>query len=144
MNQAQKRAVNYVRTLNDVVDKTQETQKKLNKQFEVIKKAMNDGTLKDMKSADYLSIQGEFQSGTDEYAKLADRLSNAKAPAKLFGINLSLVQSYRDYVKSCQAMIDSMKDDRTVDKAAFEQSENDQDVASAEMTKHILKMNSLY
>ncbi|RHW45132.1 hypothetical protein DS832_08450 [Bombilactobacillus bombi] len=143
MNQAQKRAITYAHVLNEVIEDTQKIQDDLNPKFQQIKEALATGNLIDMKSSEYLKIQGDFQSGTDEYAKLTDKLHNAKAPAKLMGVHLSLVQAYKDYTQACQDMINSMKDDRTVDESAFAASEEAQDQILDKIGKYLMKMNQM-
>ncbi|UQS81835.1 hypothetical protein MOO45_06445 [Bombilactobacillus folatiphilus] len=141
MNKMQQRALHYANTLNDVLQKTQEIQEDLNPKFQEIKTALDNDQLVEMASSHYLQIQGDFQHGTDEYAKLTQKLAALKAPAKIMGVHLNLVHSYQAYVQACQQMIDSMKDDRTVDQEAFKASELAQDQATDEMTKCLQRMN---
>ncbi|MBA1434699.1 hypothetical protein [Bombilactobacillus bombi] len=143
MNRAQKRAVTYARILNEVMEKTQEIQEDLNPKFEQIKAALAAGNLTEMKSSEYLKIQGDFQKGTDDYARLTEKLQAVQAPARIMGVHLSLVEAFQEYVKACQDMIDSMKDDRTVDLAAFQASEQSQDQILDKISKYIIRMNQI-
>lgn len=143
MNRIQQRAVHYARVLNDVIEKMQSIQDDLNPKFEKIKAAMSTGNLTDMKSSEYLKIQGDFQRGADDYGKLAEKLCSVQAPAKLRGIHLSLIQALKNYTQSCQKMIDSMKDDRTVDEAVFQSAEKAQDHYLDKISKYLMKMGQL-
>ena len=143
MNHMQQRAANYARVLNDVIEKMQSIQDDLNPKFEKIKTALANGNLTAMKSSEYLKIQGDFQRGTDDYSKLAEKLHSVKAPAKLMGIHLSLVQALQNYTQACQNMIESMKDDRTVDESAFQAAEEAQDLYLDKISKYLMKMGQL-
>ena len=121
MNRMQQRAVNYARVLNDVIEKMQSIQDDLNPKFEKIKTALADGNLTAMKSSEYLKIQGDFQRG----------------------IQLSLVQALQNYTQACQSMIESMKDDRTVDESAFQAAEEAQDLYLDKISKYLMKMGQL-
>ena len=143
MNRMQQRAVNYARVLNDVIEKMQSIQDDLNPKFEKIKTSLADGNLTEMKSSEYLKIQGDFQRGNDDYGKLAEKLHSVKAPAKLMGIHLSLVQALQNYTQACQNMIESMKDDRTVDESAFQAAEEAQDLYLDKISKYLMKMGQL-
>lgn len=140
MNPAQKRALQYGNTVNDTVQKTQEVQEKMNPQFEIIKEALDNGKLKDMASSEYLEIQGDFQTGTDEYKKLAQVMHDAKAPARLMGTHHNLAKAYDEYAQSCQDMVDSMKDNRDVDVDAFTEAEAKQEEATDKISKYIQKI----
>lgn len=139
-NKAQQRAIKYAQTLNDVLQRTQEIQEELNPKFQEIKTALQKNELEQMQSAHYLTIQGDFQHGTDEYAQLTQQLADLRAPARFMGIHMNLVQAYRAYVQACQQMIDSMKDNRTVDLEQFQQSEQDQDQATDEIAKCLQRL----
>lgn len=143
MNHMQQRAANYARVLNDVIEKMKSIQDDLNPKFEKIKTALANGNLTAMKSSEYLKIQGDFQRGTDDYCKLAEKLHSVKAPAKLMGIHLSLVQALQNYTQACQNMIESMKDDRTVDESAFQAAEEAQDLYLDKISKYLMKMGQL-
>lgn len=143
MNRMQQRAANYARVLNDAIEKMQSIQDDLNPKFEKIKTALAAGNLTAMKSSEYLKIQGDFQRGTDDYGKLAEKLHSVKAPAKLMGIHLSLVQALQNYTQACQNMIESMKDDRTVDEPAFQAAEEAQDLYLDKISKYLMKMGQL-
>ncbi|GKQ43146.1 hypothetical protein RD055328_10690 [Companilactobacillus sp. RD055328] len=140
MNPAQKKAIQYANTVNDAVQNTQEVQEKMHPQFEVIKKAIDENTLKDMLSSKYLEIQGDFQQGTDEYKKIAKVMHEAKAPARLMGTHHNLANVYDEYAQSCQDMVDSMKDNRDVDIEAFTIAEKKQEEATDKISKYITKI----
>lgn len=143
MNKTQQKARHYSQVLNQVIERTQAIQEELNPQFEEVKTALANDQLTAMKSSHYLEIEGQFQHGTDEYQQLAAQLQQATPPAKLMGLNFSLVKVYREYVAACQAMIDSMKDDRTVDISAFKAAEAAQDQTTTAMGKILVKMNQI-
>ncbi|MGR3741280.1 hypothetical protein [Companilactobacillus sp. DQM5] len=140
MNQMQKKAMAYANTINDMIQKTQEVQERLNPKFEEIKKAIDNNKLKDMKSSDYLEIQGDFQKGTDEYKKIAKVMHEVKAPARLMGIQHNLAVTYDEYAAACQDMVDSMKDNRDVDIEAFNNAELKQEEATDKISKYIQKI----
>lgn len=140
MNQMQKRAMAYMNAINQMIEKTQEVQEHLNPLFEEITQAIEKKTLKDMQSAKYLEIQGEFQEGTNEYKKIAKNMKTVKAPAKLMGIQYNLTAAYVEYGDACQAMVDSMKDNRDVDLEAFNAAEERQEAATDKISKYIQRI----
>ena len=146
MSRESKKLHEYGNFIADVVQTTQDTQTALNPKYETIKKHIDDGTLKDMPANEYLEIQGEFQSGVDTYKKTAKEVAETAmdAPAKLVGTHRSLAKAYANYAESCQLMLDSMKDNRDVDKDKFEESEKAQDEYAELMSKYLQKIiNSL-
>ncbi|UQS83226.1 hypothetical protein [Bombilactobacillus thymidiniphilus] len=143
MNKAQQRAIKYVNTLNEIIETTQQVQEKLNPGYQEIKAALEQENLINMDASHYLQIQSSFQMGTDEYAELTKKLQQTKAPARIMGVNMLLVDAYKDYVVACQSMVDSMHDDRTVDQEQFLAAEQAQDKATDLISKHLQKMNQM-
>lgn len=141
MNQAQKKAMEYARVINNMVQKTQEVQERLNPQFEIIKTALNSSKVADIKVDEYIAIKADFQKGTDEYKAVAETLHAAKSPAKLMGMHHNLVTAYDRYAQACQDMVDSMEDTPEVNKAAFESAEKNQEEASDDISKFIQKIS---
>lgn len=141
MNQAQKKAMEYARVINNMVQKTQEVQERLNPQFETIKTALDSGKVADMKADEYTAIKVDFQKGTDEYKAVAETLHVAKSPAKLMGMHHNLATAYDRYAQACQDMVDSMKDTPEIDKSVFEAAEKNQEEASDEISKFIQKIS---
>lgn len=140
MNSTQKRAFDYGNKINELIQRTQEVQEKMNPQFEIVRKAIDDNKLKDMAAPEYLQIQGDFQQGTDDYKKIAKEMHSAKAPAKLMGTQHNLAATYDEYAQSCQDMVDSMQDNRDVDIDAFNEAEQKQEIATDKISKYIQKI----
>lgn len=143
MNQTQKKAIEYARTINNMVQKTQEVQERLNPQFEIIKQAIDNKKVAELDVDKYGAIKADFQKGTDEYKEVAQELHNAKSPAKLMGVHHKLVVAYDDYSNACQDMVDSMKDTPEIDVPAFETAEDKQEKASDAISKFIQRISQL-
>lgn len=119
------RMSDYAPAIVNLIETTNKIGGKLQKYFTPLKKALAD---KDLSKIDLDQTKKVFQSGTNEYKKLSQKLQKAHAPVKVIGPSMSLQTAYARYVKSCQDMTDSLdSDNQKVDVKKFNQSEKDQD-----------------
>ncbi|GAF41036.1 hypothetical protein FC83_GL001899 [Agrilactobacillus composti DSM 18527 = JCM 14202] len=143
MNKIQQKAVRYAQMINGLVQNLEDNQSDLNGDFEKLKKAVETDTVADIPSDDYWAIQEHFQRGTDSYKDQLNKLKKTPAPARVAGTQFNLVSAYQDFVDGCQAMVDSMQDNRTISKSAFAAAEKAQDEASEKISKYIQKLTQL-
>ncbi|XIF19479.1 MAG: hypothetical protein AJITA_00130 [Acetilactobacillus jinshanensis] len=119
------RMSDYAPVIMNLITTTNQIGGKLQKYFTPLKKALVD---KDLSKVDLSKTKRVFQSGTDKYQKLSQKLNRARIPVKVMGPSKLLQSAYPRYVKSCQAMTDSLDPDKQkVDVKKFKQSEKDQD-----------------
>ncbi|WP_416353292.1 hypothetical protein ACNAN0_10940 [Agrilactobacillus fermenti] len=143
MNKTQQKAVRYAQLINDLVENLEKNQSDLNPDFEKLKAAIQQDTVKDIPADDYWQIQEHFQQGTNNYQADLEKLQHGQAPARLVGTHHLLLHAYEDFVAGCQQMVDSMLDDRTIDTKAFDTAEQAQDAATEKIGKYIQKLTQL-
>lgn len=143
MNKTQQKAVRYAQLINEMIQNLQDNQSDLNDDFEKLKQAIKADTVADIAANDYWAIQEHFQKGTDSYRAELTKLRKGQAPAKLMGTHHLLVNAYETFAEGCQAMVDSMLDNRTIDAAKFTESEKIQDSASDKIGHYVQKITQL-
>ncbi|WP_099974332.1 hypothetical protein [Lactobacillus terrae] len=140
MNQAQLKAMKYGQAINDAIAVIEKQQDILNPEFEVIKKEVEAGTLAEMDEIEYEKIRKDFSAGTKEYKTVLQNLEDAKAPARMMGTHMSLVNSFRSYVEGCTEMTKSLGKGRKVNKKKFGESEATQDKYMDKFSYQIQKL----
>ncbi|WP_304057909.1 hypothetical protein [Levilactobacillus namurensis] len=125
----------YFGVLSKVLQGTEDEANDMNADFEKIRQALDAHTVDQLTVADLTAVANHFQKGTDGYqAKLA-QLEQAQAPIKILGKHKNLVTAFRNYTEGCQAMTDSIHPaDQTVDEAAFNAAEQQQEEAMGKVT----------
>lgn len=143
MNAAQKKAMQYGTLINKTVQTIQEEQDILNPEFEKLRKALDRDQIDRIDSVEYTRIKADFSKGTKAYEDLLNKLQKAKAPARLMGTHISLVAAFKSYVEGCQKMTDSIKEDQSVDRQQFNESEKQQDEYMDKFSKLIQKLTQI-
>lgn len=143
MNKTQQRAIRYAQLINGMIQNLEDNQTDLNGDYERLKKAIEADKVAEISAADYWAIQEHFQKGTDSYQDQLTKLKKGQAPARIMGTQHLLVDAYTKFVDGCQAMVDSMLDDRTIDVDKFNQAEQAQDLATDKIGKYIQKITQL-
>ncbi|MCI2172119.1 hypothetical protein [Schleiferilactobacillus perolens] len=143
MVKAQQKFLLYAKTINDLVDGMTSLQEKMDPDFQTVKNAITEDAVKEMPEDKYMKIIENFTKGTDGYRDLLATLQKSTVPARLMGNHHLFMTAFRDFIAGCQAMIDSMHDDRTIDVAAFDDAEKAQDKATDEIGKYLGRVNQL-
>lgn len=143
MVKAQQKYLFYAKTINDVVEGITDIQEKMDPDYQQVKNAINDDTVGDIPEDKYFSIIENFTKGTNGYRDLQTKLEKSTVPARLVGNHHLLVGAFKAFVAGCQAMIDSMHDDRTVDVKAFQAAEAAQDKATDDIGKYLGRVDQL-
>ena len=119
------RMSDYAPVIVNLITSTNQTGGKLQKYFTPLKSALKKG---DLAKVDLAKTKRVFQSGTDHYRKLAEKLRHTRVPVKVIGPSQLLQSAYQAYVKSCQDMTDSLDPGAyRVDVKRFSRSEKAQD-----------------
>lgn len=119
------RMSDYAPVIINLITSTNRIGGKMQKYFTPLKKALKG---QNVSKIDLKQTKKVFQQGTDKYKKLLLKLKNTPVPVKVIGPSKLLDSAYQSYVKSCQAMTDSLDpDNQKVDVKKFNQSEKDQD-----------------
>ncbi|UQS85024.1 hypothetical protein MOO46_07285 [Apilactobacillus apisilvae] len=126
----------YASMLSDLISGTNETGEKMSKDYEPLEKAMDKS---DLSGIDLVSTKKTFQDGTNTYKTYLDKLSSADVPAKTLGMHSNLKSAYANYVKGCQDMVDSIKDD-DIDKDSFNQAGDLQQTSIEKVFKYAQKI----
>lgn len=143
MNKNQQKMVAYGRLIDTVMTRVEEIQDKLNPEFETLRTAIDADKVGEIKADEYAAIQKDFAAGTADYASLRDQLAAATVPARLIGNHKLMVKAFAAFVDGCQAMTDSLGADQTIDVAAFNAAEADQDEQTELITKYLQKIQVL-
>lgn len=143
MNAAQKKAMQYGQLINDTVQAIQEEQDKLNPEFEKIREALDRSKVDKMDDVEYTKIQKDFTSGTKGYQATLAKLEKGKAPAKLMGTHINLVNAFKQYVAGCADMTASIGDGKKVDRQKFDAAEKVQDEYMDKFSKLIQRLTNL-
>lgn len=126
----------YASLLSDLISGTNETGEKMSKDYEPLEAAMNKN---DLSNIDLKTTKDTFQNGTDTYQTYLDQLNDADVPAKALGMHSNLKSAYANYVKGCQDMVDSIKDD-SIDNDAFKAAGDLQQASIEKVFKYAQKI----
>lgn len=143
MNKTQQRAMRYAQLINGMIQNLEDNQNDLNGDYERLKQALDEDKVTEISAEDYWAIQEHFQKGTNSYKDQLTKLQKGQAPAKLMGTHHLLLDAYESFVDGCQDMVDSMLDDRTIDREKFDAAEQVQDLATDKIGKYIQKITQL-
>lgn len=134
----------YAQKINQVVETTEQTGEAMNPFFELIRQAIDKGTVAELTEAQYSEVKEAFNKGLENYKKLLVVLNNQTAPIKVIGIHKKFEKTYEDYISSCQMMIDSLGEtpqDLAVE--AFNQSEEQQDDITETLAFCVQRLSNL-
>ena len=143
MNAAQKRAMQYGQLINNTVQSIQEEQDKLNPEYEKIRDALDRSKVDKLDDVEYTKIQKDFTTGTTNYQTTLANLEKGKAPARLMGTHITLVNAFKKYVEGCAEMTASIGDNKQVDRKAFDEAEKKQDEYMDKFSKLIQRLTNL-
>ncbi|MGX7030671.1 hypothetical protein [Vagococcus zengguangii] len=134
----------YAQKINNVVEVTEQTGEAMNPFFEIVRHAIDNGTVADITEEQYKGIKEAFGTGLENYKKLAGLLKDQKAPIKVIGIHKKFEKTYEDYIVSCQAMIDSLgATPADLDVEKFNQSEAQQDEVTETLAFCVQRLSNL-
>ncbi|MEE6715304.1 hypothetical protein [Schleiferilactobacillus harbinensis] len=143
MVKAQQKYLYYAKTINDVMDGITSIQEKMDPDYQLVRNAIDENAVDKIAEEKYFSIIENFTKGTNGYRDLQAQLEKSAVPARLMGNHHLLLGAFKTFVAGCQAMIDSMHDDRTVDVAAFRAAEAAQDKATDNIGKYLGRVDQL-
>ena len=125
----------YLGVLSQVLQGTEDEANDMNADFETIRQALDTDKVADLSVEVLTAVVEHFQKGTDGYQAKLTKLEQAQAPIKILGKHKNLVAAFRSYTEGCQAMTDSIHPaEQTVDKAAFDAAEKQQEDAMGKVT----------
>ncbi|MGO2082443.1 hypothetical protein [Vagococcus sp.] len=134
----------YIRVINDAITESETIGETMNDSFEIIRSAIDNKKIADLKPEQLKEIHAIFSAGTDRYRVILAKLQGIKPPVKVIGIHKKLEKAYEQYVASCQEMVDSILVDKgTVDSDHFDSSENHQDEATDMIAFSVQRITSL-
>ncbi|MFL1695706.1 hypothetical protein ACJQWY_02690 [Weissella kandleri] len=126
----------YAMQLSDKLQETETTGTNVAPYFEKLKAAIEAGTVADMPKVEFAEISAEFDDVVEVYAAVADTLDQMKAPVRLIGLHGAMQKTFRQYYEATKVMAGALNiTDQTIDEAAFNQSEIDQDNLMEEFMK---------
>ncbi|AVK64430.1 hypothetical protein C5Z26_10050 [Lactobacillus sp. CBA3606] len=134
----------YMPVLSKVIENTEKMGEQMNPGFEKIRQAVDTDAIAKMVPAEFNDIQMEFTDGTEQYQKNLQQLKQAAVPARLIGKHRNLLAAYDAYTTACAAMTASLKiADQTVDVAAFNQAEKDQEAAMTHVSNDVQRIMTM-
>ncbi|MFC6180264.1 hypothetical protein [Lactiplantibacillus daowaiensis] len=134
----------YMPVLTKVIETTEKMGEQMNPSFEKIRQAIDDDAVAKMVPAEFNDIQMEFTDGTEQYQTNLANLKKAPVPARLIGKHRNLIAAYETYVEACAAMTASLNiEDTTVDVAAFNQAEKDQETAMDHVSTDVQRIMAM-
>lgn len=129
----------YLGTINQVLDSTQEKSTEMDPYFNIFRSALNDH--KEVEADDYEATEEIFADGIQQYQQNLDKLTHATAPVQLIGIHKMLIAHYRDFVKGCVAMNDSIDfKNHQVNQEKFDEAEKAQEDAMDKVNRSVQKI----
>ncbi len=143
MNKNQQKMAQYGYTIDAVMTRTDELQDALNPMFLELRAAIDDDKVAAIDAAHYADIREQFATGTAEYKQLLTKFEAVQVPARFIGNHKMLTKAFAEFVAGCQQMTDSLKEDQTIDAAAFKASEQVQDDESEKISKYLNKIQVL-
>jgi hypothetical protein len=143
MNKNQQKMAQYGYTINTVMSRTDELQDELNPLFIQLREAIDANKVADFDKDDYEDIRSKFAAGTAEYAEMLAKFEKAQVPARFIGNHKLLTKAFAGFVAGCQAMTDSLGDDKQIDIDAFNAAEKQQDEESEKVSKFLNKIQVL-
>lgn len=131
----------YIQNINKIVQDTEEIGEGLNPKYEEVRQAIDNETLSELSADKLTTIIESFEKGTAKYQAMLEQINKLRPPAQVLGVHKKFERSYTNYVKGCQAMIDSLKNGE-VDVEAFNAAEVLQDEATDGISFSIQRMTS--
>ncbi|BDZ29978.1 hypothetical protein RA086_02230 [Lactiplantibacillus sp. WILCCON 0030] len=134
----------YMPVLSKVIESTEKMGEELNPSFEKLRQAIDDDAVAKMVPAEFNDIQMEFTDGTEQYQQNLQKLQKAGVPARLIGRHRNLIAAYEAYANACAAMTASLNiTDQTVDVAAFNQAEKDQETEMTHVSNDVQRIMTM-
>lgn len=129
----------YLGVINNVLDSTQKMSAKMDPYFNIFRSALNDN--EEIEAEDYQATEESFGEGVKQYESNLSILEKAQAPAQLIGVHKNLIAHYRDFVKGCEAMNESIDyQGHSVDKDKFDEAESIQEAAMDKVNRSVQKI----
>lgn len=124
-----------MRTVNEVVTRTEEIGEELNPYYEIIRQAIDEEKVADLELSTLQNVEKEFTTGTKEYEEMLQKILSLKPTVKILGVHKKFQRAFETYVEGCQEMCDSIDTEKgTVDVEKFNDSEAKQDEATKVIT----------
>lgn len=143
MNKNQQKMVAYGRVIDNVMGRVEQLQDRMSPEFEELRAAIDNNTLADLDVKHYDDIRKDFAAGTADYGTLLKQYQTASAPARLIGNHILLTKSFAGFVDGCQAMTDSLSDNKQIDVEAFNAAEKKQDEQTELITRYLQKIQTM-
>ncbi|AVL00497.1 hypothetical protein SIN07_02075 [Pediococcus inopinatus] len=134
----------YVNLIGKVMDSTEEMGGQVDPYFQNLKKTQALKGIDSLGERDLHEIVSNFKEAVDLYQKNAQTLKNAKPPVQVLGRHKQFVSAYQTYADDCAKMLESIdEENRSLDSAAFAQSEQDQDKDTDAVSKSFERIMNL-
>ncbi|CAM4001141.1 hypothetical protein [Catellicoccus marimammalium] len=128
----------YFQNINDLITNTEEVGSKMHPYYEEIRTALDEN--KEISVETLAKVHTIFEEGVEQYQEYCKQVDSWKVPVKLMGLHTKLAKAYHHYVDACEAMLNSVNPDEGLNKEAFNQSEQEQDQYSQEVSAIVARM----